>query len=81
MTFRDWYVERHGAFPGSRGEMQDRIFERLCNSVAEYVDEATKTRELRLRSLEMAMAWMKSTDFSMEIATSVANEIFAYLNA
>lgn len=37
--FREWYEQRHGDWPGMPGENYDDIFRRLCDAVADYVDE------------------------------------------
>lgn len=39
-TFREFYAERHGAYPGAAGEHYHGIFARLCDAFAAFVDEA-----------------------------------------
>ena len=38
LTFREFFEERHGKYPGTAQELMHKVVERLMNCVAEYVD-------------------------------------------
>ncbi len=42
MTFKEFYEEKYGIYPGSQGELYEDVFSRIANAVAEYVDMVTK---------------------------------------
>lgn len=63
LKFKDWYIAKHGAYPGHRGELMADITARLADAFAEYVDEAVAAR---LPDLGHPTAgWLKgSVDFN-----------------
>lgn len=46
-AFREWYEDRHVFWPARDGEPMQDVYARLCDSVADYVDEVIlpQTRE------------------------------------
>lgn len=38
-TFKQFYEDRHGVYPGSMGETHLAVFERLTETFSDYVDE------------------------------------------
>lgn len=40
-SFREWYEERHGVWPGHTGEPIDAVVRRVLDAVADYTDEVT----------------------------------------
>ncbi|WP_010658130.1 hypothetical protein [Brucella anthropi] len=41
-SFKSWFEERHGQYPGSPGEQTHKVAERLFEAFAEYVDEVVR---------------------------------------
>ena len=42
IDFRTYYINRHGVYPGFKGDKYNDVFSDLCNSFADYVDEYMK---------------------------------------
>lgn len=40
IDFKSYYLKRYADWPGTAGESYDDVFKRLCNTVAEYIDES-----------------------------------------
>ncbi len=43
LKFKDWYIAKHGVYPGHNGEDMYFVMARLADAFAEYVDEAVAT--------------------------------------
>lgn len=39
LKFRDWYVARHGDWPGFHGDPYHVIFQAMTDGMADYIDE------------------------------------------
>jgi hypothetical protein len=38
LNFKDWYIAKHGDYPGLQGERYDHLFARMADAFADYVD-------------------------------------------
>lgn len=43
-TFREFYEERHGQYPGVEGECFTDVMERLADTMADYIDGKLRQR-------------------------------------